>query len=521
LSTTSIRIQSALDRVLAIALGTLLFGTAVAFGGAAWWVPALIAGATAFLVLLWLARSACSGRWRILQSPLTALGFLAIGLAAFQSLPIPSSLAERVSPRARELHTFGVLPGLARADDPDVVLPEPISGRSPLTIDRPATLRWLGGAAACLAVFWIVSHYTDRLNRLYLIWGSVVAAFLLNTTIALVQIVGGVDGLFGYIEPGQGPSWAPTVADALSAPGETIFRPVEGEKTTPHAWAVERPVKIRLVGTMMGGPGAYLALGSLGLPLALAITLQLLAPRGSRIGTWERLAESGQGSLLVLLYATSILGAAVIGMLAGATLALPFLMAILFIGLPSLIGTGLRWKGLIFTGLVALSLTGGVWLGESWGTLFGTAAPLPRVDLSTTRGLWGCAMRIAGDFPLVGVGLGGFAAIQPYYKTGDATSTTALSSVIQFWVESGFVGLALLALAGVWVLIRLPFALRRIGSADRALAFGLLGTLFCFGLVSAMHWTIELPAVALGAVGVMATFNRWLAGGTDLFVERE
>ena len=51
----------------------------------------------------------------------------------------------------------------------------------------------------------------------------------------------------------------------------------------------------------MGGAGAYLALGTLGMPLALAVTLQLLAPRGSREALWTRLGESGQGSLVVLL----------------------------------------------------------------------------------------------------------------------------------------------------------------------------------------------------------------------------
>jgi hypothetical protein len=515
-----LRLQSALDRVLAIALATLIFGTAVAFGGAVWWMPLFVAGLTGVLVVGWLARALMSGGWHVLKSPLTGLGLLAIGLAAFQSVPIPVPLAQLVSPHARELHSLGLIPDVARGDDPDVTLPEPISGRSPLTIDRPATLRWLGAAAACLALFWIVSHFADRLSRLYLIWGSVVAAFLLNTSIAVVQLISGVDGLFGYIEPGKGPAWAPTVADAIAAPGETTLRPLAASKPTPHAWALERPVKTRFIGTLMGGSGAYLALGSLGLPLALALTLQLMAPRGSRLGTWERLRETGQGSLLVILYGSSIVGAFVVGMLAGPTLAMPFLLATLLIGLPSLSGTGLGWKGFVFTVLVVLALAGGVWLGESWGSLFGTAARLPRVDLTAARAVWASGLTIARDFPLVGVGMGGFSTIEPYYKATDATSTTAMSSVLQLWVEAGAVGLGLLALAGVWVVVRLPVAFGRVGTADRALAFGLVGALVCFGMVSALHWTVELLAVALAAVGVAATLNRWLAGGTDLFVER-
>jgi hypothetical protein len=519
-STNRLRLQSALDRVLAIALATLLFGTAVAFGGAVWWMPVFVAVLTGLLVVGWLSRALISGEWHVLKSPLTGLGVLAIGLAAFQSMPIPVPLAQMVSPHARELHTLGLIPEIARGDDPDVLLPEPIAGRSPLTIDRPATLRWLIGAGACLILFSIVSHFADRLNRLYLVWGSVVAAFLLNTSIAVVQLISGVDGLFGYIEPGKGPAWAPTVADALAAPGETTLRPLAVLKPTPHAWALERPLKTRLIGTLMGGSGAYLALGALGLPLALTITLQLMAPRGSRLGTWERLRETGQGSLLVLLYGASLVGAFVVGLLAGPILAMPFLLATLLIGLPSLSGTGLRWKGFVFTVLVVVALAGGVWLGESWGSLFGTTAKLPRIDLTAARAVWANGLTIARDFPLIGVGMGGFSSIEPYYKATDATSTTALSSVLQFWVEAGAVGLGLLALAGVWVVVRLPFAFGRIGSADRALAFGLVGTLACFGMISALHWTVELLAVALAAVGVAATLNRWLAGGTDLFIER-
>jgi hypothetical protein len=519
-STNLFRLQSALDRVLAIALAVLLFGTAVAFGGAVWWAPAFVAVLVSVMIVVWLARLVISGNWHVLKSPLTGLGLLAIGLAACQSAPIPATLSKLVSPHARELHTLGLIPEIAVGDDPDVALPEPLGGRTPLTIDRPATLRWLGGAGVCLVLFWIVSHFADRLNRLYLIWGSVVAAFLLNTSIAVVQLVSGVDGLFGYIEPGKGPVWAPTVADALTAPGETTLRPLVALKPTPHAWALERPVKTRLIGTLMGGSGAYLALGSLGLPLALALTLQLMAPRGSRLGTWERLRETGQGSLLVLLYGSSIVGAFVVGLLAGPTLALPFLLATLLIGVPSLAGTGLRWKGLVFTVLVVFALAGGVWLGESWGALFGSPTKLPRIDLAATRAVWTNGLAIVRDFPIFGVGMGGFPSIEPYYKSADATSTTAMSSVLQLWVEAGAVGLILLALAGVWVVVRLPFAFGRIGSADRALGFGLVGSLACFGMISMLHWTVELLAVALAAVGVAATLNRWLAGGTDLFVER-
>ena len=77
-----------------------------------------------------------------------------------------------------------------------------------------------------------------------------------------------------------------------------------------------------------------------------------------------------------------------------------------------------------------------------------------------------------------------------------------------------------LALAGFWCLVRLPGALGRVGTADRALAFGLIGTAAGFTLFSTVHWTVELISVSLAASAVAGGLNRWLAGGTDLFVER-
>jgi O-antigen ligase len=190
------------------------------------------------------------------------------------------------------------------------------------------------------------------------------------------------------------------------------------------------------------------------------------------------------------------------------------------VGLPSLFGTGLGWQGLILIALTLAALGGGVSLGGAWPSIFPTANGLPRVELADARAVWSDARAIARDFPVFGAGLGSFASIQPYYKTRDASSTTAMSSLLQWWAESGAVGLAILGLAVLWALIRLPGAIRRVGSGDRTLAFGMIGAPVCFAGVSVLHWTVELSAVALAASAVAGSCNRWLAGGTDLFVER-
>jgi len=129
-------------------------------------------------------------------------------------------------------------------------------------------------------------------------------------------------------------------------------------------------------------------------------------------------------------------------------------------------------------------------------------------------------MEMIREFPLVGAGLGSFGVIHPYFKDHDLSSTTAMSSLLQWSVESGAIGLGILALGVLWCLIRLPSVLKRVGLIDRSLAHGLIGAALSFSLLAAVHWTIELSAVAISASALGGTWNRWLAGGTDLFVER-
>ena len=95
-----------------------------------------------------------------------------------------------------------------------------------------------------------------------------------------------------------------------------------------------------------------------------------------------------------------------------------------------------------------------------------------------------------------------------------------MSSVLRWWAEAGWAGLAVAVVGLLWCLARLPTSLGRVGTADRTLAFGALGAAFAFAALSVLHWTTDLTAVAIAASAFGGTMNRWLAGGTDLFVER-
>jgi hypothetical protein len=429
-----------------------------------------------------------------------------------QLIPWPAAVVQRVSPQSVAAHKQGVLSNRAAADDPDHGPPSLGTGRAPLTVNRSATIRWLASAATCLALFCVAAHFADRLGRAMIVWGSVVASLFVCATFGVVQLVGGSGALYGVLETGNGPSWCPSTSDLMTMPNTTVLRPAS---RAASAWSIKKPDMPAAIGGLMGGTGAFLALGSLGLPLSVGLLLQLLAPRGSREGLARRLALSGHMGLAIFLLGLSLLSAGLIGRLAGTLLCLPFVVGVVLAGLPGAWSSGLRWTAIGVTALVLAALGLGLAIGRSAD---GSNQTRPFSE-PPARPAWGEAMRIARDFPVAGAGLGSFASISPYYKTRDETTTTARSSLLQWWAETGAAGLVVLGVAVFWSAARLPAGIRRVGSADRTLAYGLLGTLVCFGLFSALHWTVELTAVALAASAVGGTFNRWLAGGTDLLVE--
>jgi hypothetical protein len=156
----------------------------------------------------------------------------------------------------------------------------------------------------------------------------------------------------------------------------------------------------------------------------------------------------------------------------------------------------------------------------AWPAVVGGQPPVSPISWETTRICWTESLPIVRDFPVLGTGFGSFRTIHSYFKTQDAVAGFAQSSLLRCGVEAGSAGLVLLALAGLWSVWRVPACLKRVGSADRALAHGLIGAVVGFSLWSVLHWTVELPAVAISASALGGTWNRWLAGGTDLFVER-
>ena len=179
----------------------LVLGSALCFGGAVWWFRPAFASLASLFSLAMLVRLLLERRVPIFKSPLTLLAFLALGLGLLQLIPLPASLARRLSPTAQEIYSFGVIPDLARADLPSVELGEPAqSGRRRRSI-APRPCAGFSGPSRALGLLGRLAFCRSAQTALSG-WGCVLAAFLLNGALGLVQITGGVDGLYGFLRPG-------------------------------------------------------------------------------------------------------------------------------------------------------------------------------------------------------------------------------------------------------------------------------------------------------------------------------
>ena len=503
-----------LERTQAVLLSVLLIFSILGFGGLVWWFPLFCSVLMSLLAFV-------RGSFSILKSPIAALVLGAIVLGIFQIMPLPTELMAKQSARAVTSWTT--------ADQGQASLvPEAetgsslVQGRIVLTADRPATLRWVLVTVGCLTVFVVTGHFSDTLSRTRLIWGSLAVAFGFCTWGGTLQLLGQSPGAFGLLTPGAGPSWAPSRADLSSGPVLTRLRALEKERAKPTSRGEVVVAQVDpsfAIGSLVTGPSAYLALASLALPLIFGLALYRLSPRGSRESLSVRLSPHGGFSALIFLLATGLLAVGLSGYLGGLLLGGVLVLGVGVVCLATLRGVGVsRAAFLILIGCV-LSLLGGNAIGNAVGRPAGSPWLATAEGRVRTQQVWKETVQLGARFPVFGVGLNSYGPVHAMVKHDDASSSTALSSLGQWWAETGVAGLLLLASGLAWIVWKLPSAWTRVGSADRALPAAMVGSAFSFGLFSAVAWTIQLPAIAIAAAALGGTMNRWLAGGTDLFVE--
>lgn len=417
-------------------------------------IALLVATLGALALALWTANTPQPPRPVLLAA--AAITAIAIG-GWLQSLAWPAGVVSLVSPRHAEL--------AARAAE---IAGERSAGvRLSLApgASRAAALDWLIPASALLAAGWVGA--SRRVRRL--LFGALLVSAAAQIALALQQWIARSDTLWGVPVPGTGSR-------------------LHGSFVNPNHFA-------------------------LWLEIALTVTFAWAWWAARRTlhegGSAERrLLAVGPPTLVLLLIAG---GLVLTGSRAG------LLAALVALGLQALWITGRRGRRWLVAGAAA-ALAGAVLLialvGFEGAFARLLATPLDEVGGGGRMTAAAATLRLWGEFPWTGSGLGSFRAAFPLVQPESIRGLWrhAHSDWVEFAATTGALGLAI-GLAGLIVLLRRLALVLRQGerSEDRAAALAALGAAIAVGLHSFADFGITMPAnafalaVLLGAAAAAPT----------------
>jgi O-antigen ligase len=153
---------------------------------------------------------------------------------------------------------------------------------------------------------------------------------------------------------------------------------------------------------------------------------------------------------------------------------------------------------LVFLGIV---VSYGVWIGL--GPVLGRFELLREPGYLQTEGrvaIWRDSLRLIGDFPVTGTGLGTFSIAFRRYQTAlvDKFVDHAHNDYLEFTADTGLVGVSLLFLPILYLLGRMIFSfLHDPQRYRRAVTLGCIGSTLAMLLHTATDFNLQIPANAL------------------------
>ncbi len=188
-----------------------------------------------------------------------------LALAAVQLAPLPGRIARRLSPRSHAIHSVGVLPDLARTTTRRRPCPSRSHpGPRPASIGRRP-------CAGCSAPGLPDAVLRGRPRRRPARPDIAGLGKRRSRRCSCSRRSGwssssaGPRACTGPMSRGRSPSWAPSVADQMAAPGQYVLERLDHPDQPRGGWVVTpQPCASAAVGGLMGGPGAYLALAAPG-----------------------------------------------------------------------------------------------------------------------------------------------------------------------------------------------------------------------------------------------------------------
>ncbi len=417
-------------------------------------IALLLASLGALALALWSAQSPLPPRTVLLAA--AAIAAIAVG-GYLQSRQWPAGLVGVLSPRHAELTEQAA----------EITRIEPHGVRLSLApgASRAAALDWLIPAAALLAAGWIGA--SRRVRRL--LGGALLLSAAAQIALALQQWVSQADTLWGVRVPGTGS---------------------------------------RLHGSFVN-PNHFALFLEIALPVAFAWAWWAARRTLDATSSAERRLLAVGPPLLVLLLLAG--GLVLTGSRAG------LVAALIAVGLQALWITGRRGRRWLVAGGAAALATGGllialVGLEGAFARLLAT--PLDEVGGGGRMTAAAATLRLWGEFPWTGSGLGTFRAAFPLVQPESIPGLWrhAHSDWLELGATAGALGFAI-GLAGLYVLLRRLARVLRQGerSEDRAAALAALGAAIAVGLHSFADFGLTMPAnafalaVLLGAAAAAPT----------------
>jgi len=398
----------------------LIIFSPIAFGATERWSKLVVEAAACSMCALWCFRAVIRHKFSFAKSPLNLLVVAFIMLACFQLAPLPGFLASRFSPTTVHIET-GTLPGantspIEGAEAKATAMTAQAASARRISANPASGRSFLYLIAAYAIAFLVIMNTYRRREQISRLLAAVV---VVGFTVAML-------GILGRVAPNGKVLW---LRDAPS--GAIWFGPFVNRN---HF-------------------AGYLVMV---VPVAL----------GMMIGASNRDKKTLLGFAAAVMTGAVFLSASRGGVLSLAVAATVFCLM--------LISSRNAKKNLFPLVLVAcIALIGAVVIGI--GPLLSRSAGLASMDSAGEYrwDVWKDTARMAGAFPLFGVGLGCFRHVFPIYKTLSAQLlfTHAENEYLQLLAEAGIGGLAI---GAIFIALILKNSLRSFKGKRSSFSSGLM-----------------------------------------------
>lgn len=485
-----------------VVLIVLVAFTCLALGGTPAWTWVITEVLAGVALILWAVRIIIERRIVWVKTPLNLILVLLVLYIFCQLPPVPASLLKVFQPNALRVRVVGP-PTLAS------VAAQPLNAEDsyPLSVNRAQTRNHLYLLAAYVVFFLVfVNNITDRYQL-----GRMLAVVLLCAAVTAVTGLATLrqDERLLYRrfpvagEKENSPILNSGVSREFSAGYGYMLQAREGDEIDFYVSHVQ-------TGDVFGGfPSSNSAATVLAMGLILALGVLF-----AYVGTWRSewhssggLLFTREGNITLLLAFVCIAAAAGLVMTKsrGAVGVAVFMVPVLLL----LVAFSRSWLAVVVTLGVILLLVivpiialGAGEVRQSLGDTVGAFLnPFGEdVRLQGRESAW----RIIGDFPLFGTGLGTFADAFPVYKIHGPNLYFAHCDVLQWWAETGLVGLALAGAAlgvAAWTVVTGYRRLKDRFARRLLIAVSLAATVFLLhGLVD---FPMAIPGVAIVFVALL------------------